>query len=141
MFYTGTVYFVDRYRPETYNTKIPAEDRTSGNYKDAFLAGHPALVATSLFFTASVYHDFHPGSALSYALYGVAIAGTGATVYLRHLAGKHFPTDLFTGVTLGTLSGILVPHFHKNKDYKSPNMSVLPFMYDKVKGLSFAYRF
>jgi len=141
MFYTGTVYFVDRYRPETYNTSIPAENRTSGNYKDAFLAGHPALVATSLFFTAKVYSDYHRGSALSYALYGVAIAGTGATAYLRHIAGKHFPTDLFTGVTLGTLSGILIPQFHKNKDYKSPNMSLLPFIYDDIKGISFSYRF
>jgi len=141
MFYTGTVYFVDRYRPETYNTSIPAENRTSGNYKDSFLAGHPALVATSLFFTAKVYSDYYPESAFKYVLYGVAIAGTGTTAYLRHVAGKHFPTDLFTGVTLGTLSGILVPHFHKMKDVKNPNMSLMPFFYDKVKGISFAYRF
>jgi hypothetical protein len=141
LFYTGTVYFVDRYRPETYDTSIPAENRTSGNYKDAFLAGHPALVATGLFFTAKVYHDFHPGTAMSYALFGVAIAGTGATAYLRHIAGKHFPTDLFTGVTLGTLSGILVPQFHKWKGDKAPNMSLLPLINDKVKGINFAYRF
>jgi len=141
LFYTGTVYFVDRYRPETYDTSIPVEDRTSGNYKDAFLAGHPALVATSLFFTAKVYHDYHPGSAMSYALYGLAIAGTGTTAYLRHIAGKHFPTDLFTGVTLGTLSGILVPQFHKYCDKKNPNMSMVPLIDGKVKGVSFAYRF
>ena len=141
MFYTGTVFFVDRYRPETYDTSIPAEERTGGNYKDAFLAGHPALVATSLFFTAKVYHDFHPGSGFQYALYGLAIAGTGATVYLRHIAGKHFPTDLFTGVTLGTLSGTLIPQLHKIRNNKSDNVSLLPFYYDKIKGINFAYRF
>jgi len=141
MFYTGTVYFVDRYRPETYDTNIPVESRLSGNYKDAFLAGHPALVATGLFFTAKVYGDYNPDKAFKWVLYSVAIAGTGATVYLRHKAGKHFPTDLLTGVTLGTLSGILVPHFHKNKDLNKPNMSLLPYFNGDTKGIYFAYKF
>jgi len=141
MFYTGSVYFVDRYRPETYDTSIPAENRTSGNYKDAFFAGHPALVATSLFFTAKVYSDYNPESAFKYVVYGVAIAGTGTTVYLRHIAGKHFPTDLFTGVTLGTLSGILVPQFHKICDKKNPNMSLVPYFNGATKGIYFAFRF
>src|SRR6185369_12000183 len=104
------------YRPETYDTSIPVEERTGGNYKDAFLAGHPALVATGLFFTAKVYSDYHPESGFRYVLFGLAAAGTGATVYLRHISGKHFPSDLFAGVTLGTLSGILVPQFHKMRE-------------------------
>jgi hypothetical protein len=77
LFYTGTVYFVDRYRPETYNTTIPVQKRMGGNYKDAFLAGHPALVSTAMFFTAKVYSDYNPGSKLTYVLYAAAIGATG----------------------------------------------------------------
>lgn len=140
MLYTGSVYFVDRYRPETYNTKLPVEKRMGGNYKDAFFAGHPALVATSLFFTAKVYGDYHPGSGLSYGLYGLAIAGTGATVYMRHIAGKHFPSDLFIGTAVGTLSGILVPQFHKQKS-KDSNFGLVPYFDGTSSGIYMTFRY
>ena len=140
LFYTGSVYFVDRYRPETYDTTISVDARLSGNYKDAFLAGHPALVATGLFFTAKVFADYNPESGFRYVMYGVAIAGTGATAYLRHIAGKHFPTDLITGITLGTLSGILVPQFHKCRKDKNPSLGFFPYMDGKIRGITMTYR-
>jgi membrane-associated phospholipid phosphatase len=141
MFYTGTVYFVDRYRPETYDTTISVSQRTSGNYKDAFMAGHPALVATGMFFTAKIYADYHPNSDFRYVFYGAAIAATGATVYLRHIAGKHFPSDLFTGVTIGTLSGILVPQFHKINKNKDRQLGILPFGDGNTFGCTLKYSF
>ena len=140
MLYTGSVYFVDRYRPETYNTSLPVEKRMGGNYKDAFFAGHPALVSTSLFFTAKVYSDYHPGTGLAYGLYGLAIAGTGTTIYLRHIAGKHFPTDLIVGTTIGTACGILVPHFHKLKN-RNPNLGMLPYYDGTTRGVIMTYTF
>jgi membrane-associated phospholipid phosphatase len=141
LFYTGSVFLVDRYRPETYDTNLPVEDRLSGNNKDAFLAGHPALVATSLFFTAKVFADYHPDSKWKYALYGAAIAGTGATAYLRHIAGKHFPTDLLTGVTLGTACGILVPQLHKYRKSKTADLGFLPYLDGNAKGFTMICRF
>lgn len=141
LYYTGTPYFIDRYRPETYNTNIPVEDRTTGNNRNSFLGGHPACVAASTFFAAKVYSDYHPESNLKYAWYGLAIAATGTTVYLRHIAGKHFPTDLAAGVAMGTLTGILVPHFHKIKNGKEKSMSILPIMNGKQYGVYAAFRF
>jgi membrane-associated phospholipid phosphatase len=140
LFYTGTVYFVDRYRPETYDLSIPVDDRKSGNYKDAFMAGHPALVATGTFFTAKVFADYNPDSKLKYGLYGLAIVATGTTVYLRHIAGKHFPSDLITGTTIGVLSGMLVPQFHKTKAFRDNKLGFMPFMYGKTRGLTLVYR-
>jgi membrane-associated phospholipid phosphatase len=140
LFYSGSVYFVDRYRPETYNTSIPVEDRLSGNFKDSFIAGHPATVATATFFTAKVYADYHPESGFKYVLYGVAVAATGTTVYLRHIAGKHFPSDLIAGVTVGTLSGILVPQFHKNNPAKERSLGILPFSNGTIHGVAMTYR-
>ena len=141
LFYTGTVYFVDRYRPETYDTKIPVDERTSGGYKNAFMAGHPAMVAASTFFTASVFSAYHPKSAISYTAYGVAIVATGTTVYLRHLAGKHFPSDLLVGTGIGTLTGLLVPHFHKIKSGKDQKLGLYPFKSGNASGVTALYRF
>lgn len=141
LFYTGSVLVVDRYRPETYNTDIPVDERTTGNNKDAFIAGHPALVATGTFFAASVYADYHPESNWKYVGYGIAVAATGTTAYLRLLAGKHFPTDLMAGIAVGTLSGILVPKFHKIKSGKSSNLGLYPFGNGEVKGITALYKF
>jgi membrane-associated phospholipid phosphatase len=137
-FYTGTANFVDRYRPYAYDPAVPLDERLTGNARNSFLGGHPALVATATFFTAKVFGDYHPDSKLKWVFYGGAIAATGATVYLRHKAGRHFPTDLFTGTTLGVLSGILVPHFHKNKAYKG-RMTILPYTGNE-HGLTVLYK-
>jgi membrane-associated phospholipid phosphatase len=116
------------------------EERISGGAKNSFFAGHVALVATSTFFTAKVFSDYHPDSKLKWAFYGVAIGASGATGYLRHRAGKHFPSDILIGTTVGTLSGMLVPTFHKNKAFKNNNLSILPFA-GKSNGVALLYRF
>jgi membrane-associated phospholipid phosphatase len=142
LLYTGSTYFVDRYRPETYNANLPLSDRMNGNNRNSFIAGHPALVATSTFFIAKVYSDYHPESNWKWVFFGGAAAATGATAYLRHIAGKHFPSDLLIGTTVGTLSGILVPHFHKNKNYAKQAWNISPYMNYRGEGLglSFTYK-
>jgi hypothetical protein len=141
LLYTGSTYLTDRYRPETYDKRQNPENLTSGGNKNSFFAGHVALVGTATFFTAKVFADYHPESKLRHVFYGVAIASTAATGYLRHRAGKHFPSDIILGTAVGTLSGILVPHFHKNKLFKNPNISMLPFTTGQSHGLAMTYKF
>src|ERR1051326_2488519 len=78
-----------------------------------FYAGHVALVATSSFFMAHVYADYHPDSKVKWLMYTLAGAATGYTAYMRYRGGQHFPSDILLGITQGTLTGLLVPHFHK----------------------------
>ena len=139
VFYTGSAYLWDRYRPLTYNDKAPIGDRISGNARNSFLGGHPALVATSSFFVASVYADYHPESKFKYVLYGAAAIATGGTAYLRYRGGKHFPSDLIVGTALGTLSGLLVPKLHKNKAYTNSRVKVMPFS-GESHGLYMVYK-
>lgn len=142
LLYTGCDYFIDRYRPEAYATDLPLDKRQNGNAKNSFFAGHVALVATTTFFTAQVYSDYHPHSKLRWYLYGGAIAATGTTIYLRHIAGKHFPTDLVVGTAVGTLSGLLVPRLHRNRQYKERGWGLAPSMnLNGGYGVSFQYRF
>lgn len=127
LFYTGSAYMWDRFRPLTYNANADPGEKRSGNARNSFLAGHPALVGTSTFFIASVYGDYHPDSKFKYVLYGAAAVATGATAYLRHRGGKHFPSDLIVGTTIGTLSGLMVPRLHRNKAYANSKVRVMPF--------------
>ncbi len=140
LLYTGATYLTDRYRPYTYNSKTPMDDRTSGGAKNSFFAGHVALVGTSTFFIAKVYSDYHPESKVKWLFYTGAALATGATGYLRHRGGRHFPSDILLGTAVGTLSGILVPHFHKNKLFKNEQLSVVPFA-GPSNGLTVVYKF
>lgn len=141
LLYTGATYSFDRYRPLAYNTEAPMGERTGGGAKNSFFAGHVALVGTASFFTAKVFSDYHPDSKLRYLFYGAAIVATGGTGYLRHRGGKHFPSDIILGTAVGTLSGILVPQFHKTKLFKDPNLSLLPYTTGQSHGLVMNYKF
>ena len=140
IYYTGSAYVVDRFRPLAYNPAAPMHERTDGNAKNSFLGGHPALVGSSLFFTAQVYSDYHPESNAKWLFYTVAAGATATTAILRLKAGKHFPSDLLVGSIMGPLTGILVPHFHKNKLFKNPHISVLPYT-GSSHGLIARYKF
>jgi membrane-associated phospholipid phosphatase len=139
LFYTGVPYLVDRYRPYAYHPDATMGDKQEGNAKNSFFAGHVALVATSTFFMAKVYSDYHPDSKLKYWLYGAAAAATGVTSYLRHRGGRHFPSDILVGLAQGTLTGILVPHFHKNKLLKNSKLSIMPYS-GRSHGLFLTYK-
>lgn len=141
LLYTGSVYLTDRFRPYAYSEETPMTWRTRGGAKNSFYAGHVALVATSTFFMAKVYADYNPDSKIKWVFYGLAGAATGTMAYLRHRGGFHFPSDIILGVIQGTLTGILVPHFHKNKLFKDPDLSLLPYSNGKANGLTLVYKF
>jgi membrane-associated phospholipid phosphatase len=137
--YTSSTYF-NRYRPAAFSEDLTLEQRRSGNQRNSFFAGHVALVATSTFFTAKVYSDYYPKSKFRWVLYGVAIGATGATGYLRHRAGKHFPSDIVLGTAVGVLSGILVPNAHKSKKAEKKRVHIFPFT-GESHGIAAIYRF
>jgi len=139
--YTSSVYFTNRFRPYAYSDETPMEWRNRGGAQNSFYAGHVALVATSTFFMAKVYSDYNPGAKANWVLYSVAGLATGTMAYLRYRGGFHFPTDLLLGVAQGTLTGILVPHFHKNPLLKNSNVKLTPYISRESKGFALVYKF
>lgn len=139
--YTGSVYLTNRYRPYAYSSESTMEQRTRGGAKNSFYAGHVALIATSTFFMAKVYNDYHPESKAKWVFFSLAGAATGSVAYMRYRAGQHFPSDILLGITQGTLTGILIPHFHKNKLIKDPSLSITPYSDGESNGINIVYRF
>lgn len=123
LLYTGSTYLTDRYRPYAYNPDVPMSKRTRGGAKNSFFAGHVALVGTSTFFIAKVLNDYHPDSKARWLPFTLAGLATGSTAYLRYRGGEHFLSDIILGTIVGTLTGILVPHVHKNKDIADRRLS------------------
>lgn len=138
--YTGATFLVDRYRPETYVFNMAAGERVSGNYKNSFFAGHVANVGAITFFTAKIFHDYHPNSPWRWAFWGGAAAATAATAVLRHEAGKHWPTDLILGTIVGAGAGILVPQLHKKARPDGTGFRIAPYN-GPGTGIGFAYGF
>ena len=141
LLYTGSVYLTNRYRPYAYSDETDMTWRTRGGAKNSFYAGHVALVATSTFFMAKVYGDYYPQSKAKWLFYSAAGLATGTMAYLRHRGGFHFPTDILLGITQGTLTGILVPHFHKRPLIKNPNVRIVPYSNGESNGLALTYKF
>lgn len=138
--YTSSAMIVNRIRPYAYNPDAPMSVRTSGGSKNSFLAGHPALVATATFFTAKVYCDYHPHMKNKWILYTIAGGAAATTGVLRMQGGQHFKTDVITGVSVGTLVGILVPHLHKNKSFNSSKLTLLPNIQNGSTGFTAFYK-
>jgi membrane-associated phospholipid phosphatase len=129
---TGVLYsagaaYTNRLRPLVYSPETPIEKRISPESKKSFFAGHVALVATSTFFIARVFSEYHPESRIKWLYYTVAGAATFTTAYLRQAAGEHFLSDILLGTAVGTLSGLLTPSLHQHKLIKNQRLSVLPF--------------
>ena len=139
LFGAGAPYFIDRHRPYTYTSETAMEKRMSPNGKNSAFSGHVEVVATSTFFIAKVYSDYYPETKL--VAFGLASAATGSMAYLRLVQGMHFPSDVLIGAAIGTLSGILVPQFHKIKSVNNSSMSILPYSTGEITGLAFTYKF
>jgi membrane-associated phospholipid phosphatase len=138
--YTASVYFADRFRPYTYNESVPLDFRLRGGSRNSFFAGHPALVGTATFFMATVYADYHPDSKIKWIFYTAASAATLGTSVCRYLGGRHFLSDLIIGTVLGPASGILIPHWHKNKDDRKKSTTILPY-FGRSVGLNVVHKF
>jgi membrane-associated phospholipid phosphatase len=140
LLYTGSVYLTDRYRPYAYNPNVPMQKRTRGGAKNSFFAGHVALVGTSTFFIAKVLNDYHPDSKVKWLPFTLAGLATGTTGLMRYRGGQHFISDIAIGTVVGVLSGILVPHVHKNKSITEPRLSFTTSYLGDTPQFGFTYR-
>jgi membrane-associated phospholipid phosphatase len=113
---TLTKQLVQRKRPYTYNDSAPSHIKMEKDATASFFSGHTSLSATSAFYTAKVYADYHPDSPAKPYVWIAAAVLPAATGYFRYEAGEHFPTDVVVGYFVGASVGILIPEIHKVKD-------------------------
>jgi len=130
---------VRRPRPVAYNPALPLDAKTGVGKTNSFFSGHVSWAATSTFFIAKVYTDYHHIKGWKRLLIytGAAIPPSVVGYYRMH-AGRHFETDAITGVVVGAACGILIPEIHRIK-LKDKSLSVQPFYKLGANGISVSY--
>lgn len=131
----------NRTRPFVYSDEFSFEEKTASNARLSFFSGHTAQTAAFSVFMAKVIHDYHPNmkKGIEIGIWTFAITVPATMAYLRVDAGNHFPTDVMVGYAVGATVGWLVPHLHKKKD-KDSNLSIAPFQYGNVTGLTLNWK-
>jgi membrane-associated phospholipid phosphatase len=87
----------------------------------SFFSGHVSFGATGTFFTVKVLTDYyHIKGFKRILLYTAAAVPPLITGYYRIKAGRHFKTDVLTGLLAGGTSGILIPELFKYKKKDRP---------------------
>lgn len=125
---------VQRIRPYAYNDQIMLENKTSKSAKRSFFSGHTSNYAVLSFFTAKVISDYSSNRSLKIAAWSFAFVSSAYMGYLRVDAGKHFKTDVITGLLAGAALGVIIPKLHKKKKDKK-SLSILPYFNNKSTGL------
>jgi hypothetical protein len=134
--FTITAGAIQRSRPLVYSTNAPLSLRLAKKSQRSLYAGHTAASAAACFFAAKVFQDFNPDSKAKLFVWTVAAAVPAVVGYMRYKAGMHFLSDNILGYIIGAGTGILVPKWHKNK-----NFTITPETGYNYKGISFSYRF
>ena len=138
--YTASAMMANRFRPYAYNPNVPMDTRTRGGARNSFFAGHPTVVATSTFFMAKVYSDYHPNMKNKWILYSIAGGLTATCGLMRLQAGQHFKTDVIVGLIVGPMVGVLVPQIHKNHPVGDNKLSLLPNFENGATGFTACYK-
>ncbi|MCK7554868.1 phosphatase PAP2 family protein [Chitinophaga sedimenti] len=105
--YTGLAFAFRRERPYTYNADVPVKSKVGDAKANSFYSGHAAVAAASTFFLAKVYTDYHHITGWRrILLYGAAAVPPSVVGYFRMEGGRHFRTDVMTGIVMGAATGI-----------------------------------
>ena len=127
-----------RIRPFVYNSSVPIEQKLEKSAKRSFFSGHVSNFTSLTFFTAKVIADHSNNKHLVIAVWATAISTSALMSYLRFHAGKHFPTDVITGYTVGALVGIMIPQMHKK--VKKDRLVYYPYYFSDSFGLSLSLK-
>lgn len=101
---------VQRTRPLAYNPNAPMEARTHVDARRSFYSGHASMSAAMSMVTARIWCDHHPNSKWKPAVWAGAAVAPVITGILRVKGGKHFPSDVVTGLVVGGALGGLLPN-------------------------------
>ncbi len=108
-----TKILVKRNRPLVYNDFVDTNLKLTKGARTSFFSGHTSTVASMYFLTAKMYSDYYPDSKLKPVVWSTAFLIPATTGLMRMKGGKHYFTDVLTGLIVGAVVGIVVPELHK----------------------------
>lgn len=82
----------------------------------SFPSGHTVMAFTGAGFLTTSLLILNPDSPWALPLAGVSIALATVTSVLRVASGNHYITDVLAGAALGSLSGVIIPLLHRQRE-------------------------
>ena len=113
-----------RNRPFVFNPNVDISEKMKKTARMSFYSGHVSHTAAMSVFTAKVFSDFYPDSKWKPLVWTGAFAIPTFTGYLRYKAGRHYPSDVVTGIVMGSFFGYIIPHLHKVKSKLPEGLSL-----------------
>lgn len=104
---------VARPRPFVYEVDVPRSERPANGGLVSFWSGHTSTVSSTTFACAALVQRTDATGTLKTATWIGAAVLPAAVGFFRIKAGRHFPTDVFTGYVFGALIGTAIPYFHR----------------------------
>jgi membrane-associated phospholipid phosphatase len=104
---------VRRPRPLCYNPDVPGYLQMQTDARQSFYSGHTSVTTAACVAAAVMWSQYHPNSRWKPAVWVAAAAIPISTGILRIRGGKHYPTDVLTGLLLGTAAGVAIPYWHR----------------------------
>ena len=101
-----------RIRPFAYNDDVQIAPKLRRGVRRSFFSGHTSLTASFSFLLARIINDYGHNCLIRHISWGSAALLPAFVSYLRVRAGKHFPTDVMVGYTVGALIGYFLPKIH-----------------------------
>jgi undecaprenyl-diphosphatase len=103
---------VRRPRPIDYQNPSPSDT----NMTLSFFSGHASLAAAATATASYLAFVRAPRSPRPWITLGAGALLTAFVSYERVRSGAHFPTDVIAGSMAGAAIGVLVPHFHLQRE-------------------------
>jgi membrane-associated phospholipid phosphatase len=112
-----------RPRPGRY---LPVDQPVTADDELSLPSGHVSeITAATVALTTTIFLR-HPSSKIRFAAVAATVVLSTLSAIARVEAGKHFPTDVITGVVVGAFSGFVVPYLHRKKSPLVPSASFNP---------------
>ncbi len=124
-------YSIGRARPYTGEGRATFKPFSFKNTHASFPSGH----TTSAFSIASVFAARYDSTALGILAYGTA----SLTALQRIYSSMHWPTDVFAGAVIGTVTGRAVVRYAK--DHSGKSVLLLPVYQPGYSGVTASVRF
>lgn len=104
---------VGRARPYVYEVDVPPGQRPENGGLVSFWSGHTSTASSTTFACAALIQRSDASACVKTATWIGAAVLPAAVGFFRVKAGRHFPTDVFTGYVFGALIGTAIPYFHR----------------------------
>lgn len=120
-----------RPRPYAYRVVESRNRKLNRSATGSFFSSHTAIAFNGAVFAGTVFQQRYPDSPWVKPIWIGGLILATVTAIFRVTSGNHFPTDVLAGAVLGSFTGWLLPHIHR-QEQSEKDVSLMNGMYISI---------